>query len=143
MGETLLESQKNNGSIKPWKIHSKLRLICRTLVHGRQEDSHEFLRCLIDAMEKSYLSRFKNSKEMDQYSKETTPLNQILGGYLRSAVKCLACQHVSTTFQHFEDLILDIRKANAIDEALDMYFSKEKLEDMGYNCESCKRKVSY
>lgn len=53
-------------------------------------------------MEKCYLSRFVNSDKLDQYSKETTPLNQILGGYLRSTVRCLACQHLSTTYQHFQ-----------------------------------------
>lgn len=143
MAETLLESQKNDvNTIKPWKIYSKLRLICRHFVPGRQEDAHEFLRYLIDAMEKSYLARFKNSKELDQHSKETTPLNQILGGYLRSAVRCLACGHVSTTFQHFEEIILDIRKSNTIEEALNLYFARERLEDMGYTCESCKKKVS-
>lgn len=53
-------------------------------------------------MEKCYLSRFVNHDKFDQYSKETTPLNQILGGYLRSTVRCLACHHLSTTYQHFQ-----------------------------------------
>lgn len=59
-------------------------------------------RYLVEAMEKCYLSRFVNSDKLDQYSKETTPLNQILGGYLRSTVRCLACHHLSTTYQHFQ-----------------------------------------
>ena len=46
---------------------------------------------------------------MDNYSKETTPFNQIFGGYMRQDVTCLRCKHVSTTFQHFMDLLLDIR----------------------------------
>lgn len=142
MIDTLIDSQRNDGPIKPWMVYSRLRVICRHLVPGRQEDAHEFLRYLIEAMEKSYLLRFKNSKEFDQYSKETTPLNQILGGYLRSAVRCLSCNHVSTTFQHFEDILLDIRKSSTIDEALEVYFARERLEDMGYKCESCKKKVS-
>lgn len=53
-------------------------------------------------MEKCYLSRFVNVDKFDQFSKETTPLNQILGGYLRSTVRCLACHHLSTTYQHFQ-----------------------------------------
>lgn len=122
MAKTLIESQSNQSAIRPHLVYSKLRLVCKHLVPGRQEDAHEFLRYLVEAMEKSYLGRFKNSKELDQYSKETTPLNQILGGYLRSEVKCPACYHISTTFQHFEDLLLDIRKANSIDEALELYF---------------------
>lgn len=143
MAKTLLASQSNHqSSIKPFMVYSKLRLVCKHLVPGRQEDAHEFLRYLVEAMEKCYLARFKNSKELDQYSKETTPLNQILGGYLRSEVKCLSCHHVSTTFQHFEDLLLDIRKVNSIEEALGTYFARERLEEMQYKCEACKKKVA-
>ncbi|XP_037937425.1 ubiquitin carboxyl-terminal hydrolase 36 isoform X2 [Teleopsis dalmanni] len=142
MAKTLQESQTHQSAIRPYRVYSKLKLICKHLVMGRQEDAHEFMRYLVEAMEKSYLSRFRNHKELDQYSKETTPLNQILGGYLKTAVRCLACGHVSVTFQHFQDLLLDIRKADTIEEALEGYFSRERLEDMGYKCESCKKKVS-
>uniref|UniRef100_A0A1B0CTF7 Ubiquitin carboxyl-terminal hydrolase n=1 Tax=Lutzomyia longipalpis TaxID=7200 RepID=A0A1B0CTF7_LUTLO len=142
MARTLISSQTNQSPIKPWLIHSKLRLVCKHFFPGRQEDAHEFLRYLVEAMEKAYLARVKNSRDLDQYSKETTPLNQILGGYLRSTVRCLACGHVSTTFQHFEDLLLDIRKANTVEEALGGYFARERLEDMGYKCEACKKKTS-
>ncbi|KXJ68745.1 hypothetical protein RP20_CCG001877 [Aedes albopictus] len=142
MAKTLLASQNNQGSIKPYMVVSKLRSVCKHLTPGRQEDAHEFLRYLVEAMEKCYLARFKNSKELDQYSKETTPLNQILGGYLRSEVKCLNCKHVSTTFQHFEDLLLDIRKVSSIEEALQTYFALERLEEMQYKCEACKKKVA-
>ncbi|XP_065084528.1 ubiquitin carboxyl-terminal hydrolase 36 isoform X2 [Ochlerotatus camptorhynchus] len=142
MAKTLLASQSNQSAIKPFLVYSKLRLVCKHLVPGRQEDAHEFLRYLVEAMEKCYLARIKNSKELDQHSKETTPLNQILGGYLRSEVKCGSCGHVSTTFQHFEDVLLDIRKVSSIDEALKMYFAREHLEEMQYKCEACKRKVA-
>lgn len=142
MSKTLQASQNNQSAIRPYFVYSKLKSICKHLVMGRQEDAHEFLRYLVEAMEKSYLSRFRNFKELDQYSKETTPMNQILGGYLKSSVKCLSCNHVSVTFQHFQDLLLDIRKADTIDEALEGYFSRERLEDMGYKCEACKKKVS-
>nr|XP_014095863.1 ubiquitin carboxyl-terminal hydrolase 36 [Bactrocera oleae] len=142
MIKTLEASQNNQSAIRPYLVYSKLKFICKHLLMGRQEDAHEFLRYLVEAMEKCFLTRFRNYKELDQYSKETTPLNQILGGYLKSAVRCLACGHVSVTFQHFQDLLLDIRKADTIEEALEGYFSRERLEDMGYKCESCKKKVS-
>ncbi|XP_055841632.1 ubiquitin carboxyl-terminal hydrolase 36 [Episyrphus balteatus] len=142
MSKTLLSSQSQQSCIRPYLVYGKLKTICRHLTVGRQEDAHEFLRYLVEAMEKAYLMRFRHYKDLDQFSKETTPPNQILGGYLKSAVRCLACGYVSTTFQHFEDLLLDIRKADTIDEALEGYFSRERLEDMGYKCESCKKKVS-
>lgn len=144
MSKTLMASQQpNSQAIKPYLVYSKLRLVCKHLVLGQQEDAHEFLRYLMEAMEKAYLARYgKHNTQLDQYSKETTPIDQILGGYLKTSVRCLSCGHISVTFQHFEDLLLDIRKANTMEEALDLYFARERLEDMGYKCESCKKKVS-
>lgn len=141
MAKTLQSTQSNQSAVRPFLIYTKLRQICKTMVVGRQEDAHEFLRFLVEAMEKAYLMRFRNYKEMDQLTKETTPLSQIFGGYLRSEVRCLSCNHVSITFQHFQDLLLDIRKADTLEEAFDGYFSRERLEDMGYKCEGCKKKV--
>lgn len=142
MADVLQSTQSNQSPTKPIQVYSKLKQICRHLVHGHQEDAHEFLRYLMESMEKAFLARYKNSKEFEQYTKETTPINQILGGYLRTSVKCLSCQYESVTFQHFEDLLLDIRKVNTIDEALKHHFARERLEEMDYTCESCKRKVS-
>ena len=59
--------------------------------------------------------------------------------FLCLTVKCLKCNYASTTFQHFQDMILDIRKASKVEEAMDQYFSKERLDgDNSYKCEKCK-----
>ncbi len=71
------------------------------MVHGRQEDAHEFMRYFIEAMEKTYLQGVGGTK-LDSRSKETNPLGQIFGGYIRTEVTCLKCKHISTTFQHFQ-----------------------------------------
>ncbi|KAH8296148.1 hypothetical protein KR054_002351 [Drosophila jambulina] len=142
MAKTLQATQGNQSAVRPFHIYSKLKQICKHMVVGRQEDAHEFLRFLVEAMERAYLMRFRNYKELDQLVKETTPLGQIFGGYLRSEVRCLSCNHVSITFQHFQDLLLDIRKADTLEEAFEGHFARERLEDMGYKCEGCKKKVS-
>lgn len=55
--------------------------------------------------------------------------------YLLYQIKCY--------LNFFQDLLLDIRKHSTLDEALDSFFSRERLEDLGYKCEACNKKVSY
>jgi len=82
-----------------------LLVICKHLRTYRQEDAHEFLRYLIESMERCYLSVLGHAAKsyvyhinndiniiltlflyysLDNYSKETTPINQIFGGYIRT-----------------------------------------------------------
>lgn len=51
---------------------------------------------------------------------------------------------MSVTFQHFQDMLLDIRQSSALDEALRAYFSRERLGDgeEGYRCDKCLRRVA-
>ena len=56
--------------------------IGRMFINGRQEDAHEFLKLLLDHMEKSYLIG-RGATKYDHHSKQTNPISQIFGGYLR------------------------------------------------------------
>ncbi|XP_054286991.1 ubiquitin carboxyl-terminal hydrolase 36-like isoform X1 [Macrosteles quadrilineatus] len=145
MLKTLKSSLENSASnsIRPHLVYNKLKLICKRLMHGHQEDAHEFMRYLIESMDRSYL-RIMQANNLDSYSKETTPLSQIFGGYLRTEVRCLECRNISLTFQHFQDLLLDIRQATTLDQALESYFTCERLGDgdEAYKCEKCHRRVA-
>ena len=103
-------------------------------------------RYLIDSLQRSYLNTVPGGKQLDVVSKETTPFNQIFGGYMRQEVTCMRCRHVSTTFQHIMDILVDIRQASTLDEALSQTFKAERLGQAGdeasmYKCEKCKIKV--
>lgn len=52
---------------------------------GRQEDSHEYLRCLLDAMHEACLKQFKPKPPPELA--QTTIVNRIFGGKLRSRVR--------------------------------------------------------
>ena len=65
---------------------------------------------------------------------------------MRQEVTCIRCKHVSTTFQHFMDILVDIQQSNTIEEALGQFFRQKKLGYPGdeaslYKCEKCKVKV--
>ena len=101
---------------------------------------------MIDSLQRCYLNSVHASKNLDAASKETTPFNQIFGGYMRQDVTCMKCKYVSTTFQHFMDILVDIRQASNIDDALQHFFRQERLGQTGdeasmYKCEKCKVKV--
>lgn len=51
--------------------------------NGHQEDAHEFLRYFIDSLQKISLIGHQPSK-LDVFSKHTTVIHQIFGGYHRS-----------------------------------------------------------
>jgi len=93
------------------------------------------------------------------YSQETTPVNQIFGGYIRTEgrfaelndiankmfyyislrlVTCGECENRSITFQYFQDLILDICQSDNVCDALKNYFESEQLS---YVCDRCQREV--
>ena len=59
---------------------------------------------------------------------------------MRQDVTCMRCKYVSTTFQHFMDILVDIRQVTNIEEALQHFFRQEKLGHAGdeasmYKCE--------
>lgn len=127
----------------------------RWLVFLIKEPFTSIVRCssfryLIEALQRAYLQSVQAPKNLDTPSKETTPFNQIFGGYIRQDVTCLRCKNVSITFQHFMDVLLDIRQASNVEDALTNFFRPERIGGSGdsgeqtqnmYKCEKCNVKV--
>lgn len=136
----------NGNPIKPISIVQRLKYINKSFQYGRQEDAHELLRYIIDHMWKACLINLDikgNSNKMDNKIKETTAINHIFGGYQRSQVLCLTCKMRSDTYDYFMDLMLDIRGAKSLEEALKKYTQAETLDnDNAYRCGRCKRQVT-
>lgn len=141
--EKLIRKIRNSSgtSIKPISIVQRLSFIHRSFQHGRQEDAHEFLRFLIDHMWKACLKNLGLPKA-DSKAKETTIINHIFGGYHRSQVECLTCRSRSDTYEFFMELILDIRYAKSLQDALRKFTQAERLEnDNAYKCSNCRKYV--
>lgn len=125
--------------ISPNQLVKNLRCISRSFQMGRQEDSHEYMRYLIEALQKSCpLEAHANASS----SSHRNFIQRIFGGRLRSQVKCTQCSHSSNTYDPFLDLSLDIVKAESLLKALARFTAIEVLDGNNkYHCSKCKTKV--
>ncbi|KAI0321385.1 hypothetical protein OF83DRAFT_1051253, partial [Amylostereum chailletii] len=125
----------------PFQISQGLPAIAKHMVRGRQEDSHEFLRYAIDALQKSCLAGLP--PKLDTKIAETSWVHKIFGGRLRSRVTCSQCHHNSDTFDSILDLSLDIMGSHHLKEALQRFTKVDHLNGTNkYKCEKCKRLVA-
>ncbi|KAF9921188.1 hypothetical protein FBU30_008813 [Linnemannia zychae] len=133
-------SRSMNEAISPKVIVGRLRNIGKQFRIGRQEDSHEFARYLVDALQKSCLVGYDS--KLDDRIKETTVIHQIFGGYFQSQVKCMRCGYESNTFETYLDVSLDIKGADSVQKAFRDYTTPEILSKGNqYKCEKCKTLV--
>ncbi|EGO27655.1 hypothetical protein SERLADRAFT_461488, partial [Serpula lacrymans var. lacrymans S7.9] len=89
--QVAVEAHATKRAFVPYPITTKLQTIAKHMKRGRQEDSHEFLRYAIDALQKSCLAGYP--PKLDPKVAETTWVHRIFGGHLRSRVTCRECQH--------------------------------------------------
>lgn len=137
----MCESHSKHHSVTPYSISTKLQVIAKHMRRGRQEDSHEFLRYAIDALQKSCLAGYGN--KVDPKLAETTWVHKIFGGQLRSRVTCLSCGYNSDTFDSVLDLSVDIYGVNSLREALRKFVTIDHLKGADkYKCEKCKKAVN-
>ncbi|KAH7930668.1 cysteine proteinase [Leucogyrophana mollusca] len=139
--QVMYDSHVKGHSFTPYHITSKLHLIAKHLRKGRQEDSHEFLRYAIDALQKSCLAGYP--QKIDHKLAETTWVHKIFGGRLRSRVTCRECHYNSDTFDSMLDLSLDIHGAASLKDAFRKFVGVDYLKGAdAYKCEKCKKAVN-
>ena len=116
--------------IAPEQIVQCLPSISSTLTLGEQEDAHEFLRCMVDALQRSIPPEIKKRKEEYPFS--------LFNGSVKNIVRCMKCKKVSTRVDPVEDLELEITKARNLQAALTNFTSNEMMTgENKYYCESC------
>ncbi|KAJ6628937.1 hypothetical protein B0H10DRAFT_2209362 [Mycena sp. CBHHK59/15] len=134
------QAYMGNTAFTPNAVSSKLQTIAKHMRRGRQEDSHEFLRYAIDALQKSCLAGLP--PKIDPLLAETTWVHKIFGGRLRSRVTCNECGYNSDTFDSILDLSLDIHNMTGVKAALRKFVAIDYLKGADkYKCEKCKKPV--
>ncbi|MEW5319842.1 MAG: hypothetical protein WDW38_010967 [Sanguina aurantia] len=119
--------------MKPVNHAKMLRQLNKRFRLGRQEDAHEFLRCLVDAMHEVSLKGItpKPSPELCA----TTLIHRVFGGRLRSQVRCEGVDYQSNTYDPFLDLSLEINRAQTLTKALQLFTAAEVLDGANkYRC---------
>ena len=142
--KTVSRSGSENPTAPSAFIHG-LKSYARTLVKYRQEDAHEFLRFLLEAIQYCSLVRAPKTLKPFDPLRETTLVHKIFGGKLRSRVTCERCNHNSDTYDTMLDLSLDIRKSHNsnVASALEHFTSTDYLSGTEkYRCEKCKMSVN-
>mmetsp|Transcript_4357 Transcript_4357/g.4940 ORF Transcript_4357/g.4940 Transcript_4357/m.4940 type:complete len:1146 (+) Transcript_4357:22-3459(+) len=119
---------------------------------GRQEDAHEFLVHLLDAMNdgelrgagiNQHVSGWRDRLPVSRLD-ETTFIHRIFGGYFRSQVRCRKCNYRSNTYDPFLDLSLEVSKesSSSLLKALSEFTRKETLDAANqWKCSGCMKYV--
>uniref|UniRef100_A0A0D9X8Y2 USP domain-containing protein n=1 Tax=Leersia perrieri TaxID=77586 RepID=A0A0D9X8Y2_9ORYZ len=126
-------------ALSPTGILSHLPDIGSSFGPGKQEDAHEFLRYAIDAMQSVCMKEARKSGA-HRLHEETTLMQLIFGGYLRSKIKCTKCDAVSEQCERMLDLTVEIDgDISSLEGALERFTSTEVLDgDNKYQCSRCK-----
>ncbi|KAH6783617.1 ubiquitin-specific protease 19 [Perilla frutescens var. hirtella] len=140
--EFQLHMERASRSVNPFSpmnILSRLPHIGGNLGYGKQEDAHEFMRFAIDTMQSVCLDEFGGEKVVHPSYQETTLIQHIFGGRLRSQVICAECNNVSNQFENMMDLTVEIHgDAGSMEECLDQFTAEERLHgDNMYKCDGC------
>lgn len=127
-------------------VHGFLNHVAPWFKLGVQEDSHEFLRLLIDAMQKSCDAARANKMRTDTSNDCTQNATEypfkLFRGTVESNVVCDSCHATSAKIDPIEDIGLEVSRNSAIGNNLsDVHsafatFSREEALE-GYKCDKC------
>ncbi|EFH69194.1 ubiquitin-specific protease 15 [Arabidopsis lyrata subsp. lyrata] len=134
--------RESGGPLSASRILSHMRSINCQIGDGSQEDAHEFLRLLVASMQSICLERLGGETKVDPRLQETTLVQHMFGGRLRSKVKCLRCDHESERYENIMDLTLEIYGwVESLQDALTQFTRPEDLD--GENMYRCSRCAGY
>ncbi|PNT64745.1 hypothetical protein BRADI_4g32500v3 [Brachypodium distachyon] len=126
----IVEGKAGKSPLSPTGILSHLHDIGSSFGLGKEEDAHEFLRASMKEAEKNGVGKL---------AEETTLMQLMFGGFVRSQIKCTKCQVSSGQCERILDLTVEIDgDISTLEEALHQFTSTEVLDgDNKYHCSRC------
>ncbi|KAK2497713.1 hypothetical protein MC885_018923, partial [Smutsia gigantea] len=163
MQNHIIQAFGNSGNaIKPTHFIRDLKEIAQHFHFGNQEDAHEFLQYIIDAMQRACLNgsakyglRFTHlsygtSDTLLRWGWQTVPgrgsqslfLPRLFLCRYSRLVTCSVCKSVSDTYDPHFNIALEIQQAANIVSALELFVKPDVLSgENAYMCPKCKKKV--
>nr|XP_043637486.1 ubiquitin carboxyl-terminal hydrolase 17-like [Erigeron canadensis] len=138
--EGLVMKAKNGYSpSSPVRIINHIENTGSNIGRGKEEDAHEFLRYVIDALQAVCIWE-SGLDALNSLQEETTLIGLTFGGYLRSKIICIKCGLKSEQHERMMDLAVEIQgDIGTLEEALDKFTSTELLDgENKYKCSRCK-----
>ena len=129
-------------SVDPEVFVRSLGKLSEDMQFGSQHDAHEFLRVLVDNMQRSCALAAGLPETSTARALETSAVMRLFGGYTESRVSCGRCSASSCSFEPFMDMSLDIASAGVarVEDALASYLGAETLDkDNKWDCPRCGR----
>lgn len=138
---------QKSGVVAPNQFRARLRDVCSGFRQGRQEDAHEFVRGLLDAitrLEVAGCAALRQGARVTREMEMRSNVHRLFGGMLQSCVQCTSCGHRSTNLEPFLDLSLEISRGKmGIIPGLKKFTAPERLDgDNQYRCGGCRKMVN-
>ncbi|KAJ9515515.1 hypothetical protein QJQ45_021622 [Haematococcus lacustris] len=129
-------------AIRPVAISTALPQLSKAFVRGRQEDAHEFLLVVLEAVERDIK---RGVVELGGLKSQVTLIEELFMGRLRSQVVCGECGYCSNSYEQVTTLSLDVPRgaaAASLTASLTAFTKPETLDGANkYKCDRCKRLV--
>ncbi|GJD10437.1 Ubiquitin carboxyl-terminal hydrolase 36 [Galdieria sulphuraria] len=140
--QNVFSSDTSFQSYSPVDLVRNLKVLSRNFTPGRQADAHEYIRFLLDDMNRILLGIPRGKLCHDRQQEMHTLVHEIFGGCYESKVSCQNCGSSSDTVEPFLDVSLDLEGVSTLAKALKGFTTPERLFGPNrYFCSQCKQRT--
>ncbi|KNE70971.1 hypothetical protein AMAG_15233 [Allomyces macrogynus ATCC 38327] len=135
--------KKRTGVVGPKGFSDKVKKENILFRSTQQQDAHEFLNYMLNAIAELILAERKKNETDDEAAPSTLPagktwIHELFEGELATEIRCLTCESTTETRECFLDLSIDVEANSSIASCLWSYSQSEMLchKDKFY-CDTC------